>query len=178
LSQVLFQRATRAGLIAPELHPIPRSSWGNRDAINDVHPPDQTHPSLLTFRASASRTALNIKRLGNCSAIFRKLDHHLLVQPDVHRGSIFRIARVVQLLGQLLASSKAAVQLEKLHQIYNRVPPIEFLLIAGEIFENPFDINMNMGCSRRSRGLRAACAGRGGTSGRWTLCLAAAGGCT
>jgi len=61
------------------------------------------------------------------AAVFGEFDHDLLVQPNVHRRRIFRAPGVVELGGKLLARGEAAVELEKLPQIDDRLSPIEIL---------------------------------------------------
>ena len=63
------------------------------------------------------------------------------MQPDVHFGGAIEGAGVAEFLCQLLAGTKAAVQLQQLHQIGDRLSPFEiFVLIVVEFLEDGFDV--------------------------------------
>ena len=55
---------------------------------------------------------LDLEGVRHFSAVFRQLDHHLLVQPNIHRGRVIHIASVIQFLSQLLARGQAAIEVE------------------------------------------------------------------
>src|SRR4051794_19531688 len=53
------------------------------------------------------------------------------MQPDVHRGRIVRVPGVVKLFGEFLPCAQAAIEPEKLHHVYDRISPIELLLVLS-----------------------------------------------
>ena len=69
----------------------------------------------------------------------------------------FDVAGVIQFLCQFLARREAAVEIEQLHQIDDRLSPIELLFVlAGELGENGFDIDLRLRRAWCSRGFGAA----------------------
>src|SRR6516165_8623433 len=168
----------KVGISSPKHHPRPNGSELPLPRHQSETRTGPTERVVLALGLGLT-DPLSLQRFWNLSAIFRELDHYLLMQPDVHRSRVLGVARVVQLFRQLLARGKAAVQIEQLHQINDRVSPIELLLVlASEILEHGFDIDLNTNWTRGGRGRRAACAGCRGGGGCWTGCLAAAGGRT
>jgi len=61
------------------------------------------------------------------ATVFGELDHDLLMQPNVHRRGILHAPSVVELCSKLFAGGEAAVQFENLHQVDDRLAPIEIL---------------------------------------------------
>ena len=52
-------------------------------------------------------------------------------------AEIVLVAGKMKLLGELLARRKARIEIEQLHQIDDRMPPVELLLVArGKLVEN------------------------------------------
>ena len=73
----------------------------------------------------------------NFAAVLRQLLYHFLVQPDVHRSRIILVAAIVQFGGKLLPRRQAAVHPDKLHQVDDRSPPIQFLRIfLGQVVQD------------------------------------------
>ena len=58
-----------------------------------------------------------------------KLGHDLIVQPDVHFRRAIVSPSVAELLRQLFAGAKAAVELEQLHQIDDGLFPVVLLVL-------------------------------------------------
>ena len=65
-------------------------------------------------------------------AIRRKFGDHFLDQPHVHCRSVGGAAGVVQFGGELFASREAAIYVESLQKIDDRVAPVEFLMMLGD----------------------------------------------
>ena len=63
-----------------------------------------------TLRKGEDERRLVLEIGGDLAAIGGELDHHLLVQPDIHLGRILGVAGVMQLLGELLARGLARVR--------------------------------------------------------------------
>ena len=57
--------------------------------------------------------------VGDFPAAGREFGHYLLVQPNVHAGRVVHVASMNKFLSKLLASAKARVDVERLHQIDN-----------------------------------------------------------
>src|SRR5262245_4278183 len=101
--------------------------------------------------ATVRRGSGVLEALRHFPAGLGELDHHLLVQPDVHRRGAVERAGIAEFLRQLLACAEAAVQLEKLHQIDDRCVPVEVLvLLVGE----PRDHRLDIGLRHRLAGRR------------------------
>ena len=85
----------------------------------------QTRGAVLRHGAGSGFAQPN-QRLGvletdrHHAAALGKLRHDLLVQPDVHFRRAIESSSVAELLRQLLAGAKAAVELEQLHEIDDR----------------------------------------------------------
>ncbi len=76
------------------------------------------------------------------TTVLRKLRHHLLVQPDVHFGGTVERAAVMQLFCELLARGKAAVEIKQLHEIDDRLAPVElFSLLGRNIPQDCFNVD-------------------------------------
>jgi hypothetical protein len=72
----------------------------------------------------AGSSVLVLETVRHHAAALSKFDHDLLVEPDVHFRRAIEFALVSEFLRQLLAGAKAAVQLEQLHQIDDRLFPV------------------------------------------------------
>ena len=71
-------------------------------------------------------------------------------------AEIFLVALVVKLVCQVLARRGAAIQVKQLHQIDDRFPPIQpLLLLLGERVEHPGDIDRSPGRKGRPLPYRA-----------------------
>ena len=82
-----------------------------------------------------------LKAFGHRAATLGKLRHDLLVQPQVHFGRAIEGAGVAEFLGQLFAGAKAAVELQQLHQIDDRLLPVEiFALLVVDFLEDRFEV--------------------------------------
>jgi len=111
------------------------------------------------------RSVLDLGR--QLAAIGRELGHHLLVQPDVHAGRIVGVAGVAELLGELLARGEAGVDIERLHQVDDRGPPLQLLPLRGDrLVEDGRHIDCRPGGSRRRGGRRRCAAGGSRARGR------------
>ena len=65
------------------------------------------------------------------------------MQPDIHFRRAIERAGVVQFFRELLTRRKAAVEIENLHEVYDRLPPVELLALLGrEIAKDAFDIHL------------------------------------
>src|SRR5205814_489922 len=69
-------------------------------------------------RRVTTRSVLEVR--WDLAAVFGKLGHDLLMQPDVHRRRVVHIAIVMKFLSQRLARVQAAVHPEEFHQIHDR----------------------------------------------------------
>jgi hypothetical protein len=66
----------------------------------------------------------------------------MLVQPDVHGRGVIHVAGIVQLLCEFLARAEAAAEVQQLHQIHDRLSPIEFLFfLRGEICQHGLHVS-------------------------------------
>jgi hypothetical protein len=75
--------------------------------------------------------------VGHLTAILAGLLDDLLVQPDVHGGRVLLVARVVQLVGKLLADLQTAVEIEQLQQVDDGALVGEGLaLVGGKVGED------------------------------------------
>ena len=75
--------------------------------------------------------------VGHFAAVLRKLHHDLLVEPNIHGRRIVLVAGKMKLPGKLFARRKAGIEIEQLHQVDDRMPPVELLLVArGKLVEN------------------------------------------
>src|SRR5262249_44414322 len=108
-------------------------------------------------RARAEQPLPESKRLvpqigWDFAAILRELDHDLFVQPDVHCSAVFGVAGIVQFFCQFLSRTEATIKFEQLHKIDDRLTPIQFFLVlAGELAQNGFNVDLAL---RRHRSLR------------------------
>jgi hypothetical protein len=48
---------------------------------------------------------------GDLAAVFGKLDHHLLMKPDIHRRRIVHVSAVMQFLGKVFPRGETAVEI-------------------------------------------------------------------
>lgn len=53
------------------------------------------------------------------TAVLGQFSHDLLVQPPVHGRGVVHVTGIVQLLGKLLASGEATVEVEEFHQVHD-----------------------------------------------------------
>src|SRR5262249_3539013 len=67
---------------------------------------------------------LDLKGVRNLSSVFRKLDHDLLVQPDIHRRRIICCPGMVQFFGSFFARRVTVVEFEKFHELNDRPSPV------------------------------------------------------
>src|SRR5262245_40306887 len=99
---------------------------------------EQRYP--LPFGTGARRSGV-LEAFRHVAATFGELEHNLPMQPDVHRPRAVERAGIAELLGQLLAGSEAAVELEQLHQVDNRFIPVEvFVLLVRDLRDHRLDL--------------------------------------
>src|SRR5262249_9647112 len=99
------------------------------------HPP--RYRALM--RSVSSRSSV-LETVRNLAAAFGELGHDLLVQPDVHFRRAVERALVAKLLRQLLARAETAVEVEQLHQVDDRLFPVQFFTLAvGDLLYHHLD---------------------------------------
>src|SRR6476661_10040815 len=87
-------------------------------------------------RARGHACSCALEALRYLAPALREPGHDLLVQPDIHVGGAVELAPVAKFLCQLFAGTEAAVQLQELHQIDDRLVPIEVLiLVIGDLLD-------------------------------------------
>src|SRR4028119_1664787 len=111
-------------------------------------------------RTDVMATSVRQQLCRDFPAVLRKLAHHFLVQPDVHRCRVVRVAGVAEIGGQLLALAKTAVHAEKLEQVDDGVLPVELLrMFRGQTIEARRNVP-GRGRAARARGGALATAQR------------------
>nr|GEU28325.1 hypothetical protein [Tanacetum cinerariifolium] len=164
------QRAARApapGRTTSWLTPAGRQQTGCCDERHG-------HGKSAQERAFTWQRGTSVFQVGrHLAAVFRQLVHDLAVKPDIHRGRIVGVARVVQLLRQFLARLQAAVQFQQLQQVDNRGAPVQGLArLLGLAVEDGFHVHFGqVHAGRRGSGVggrdagRCRCRGHGGGVG-------------
>jgi hypothetical protein len=99
-----------------------RLKRSSRRAQRFAFPTTDAHLAAITggagkfCRIQATRLlhkgTLILQIVRNLATVLGELDHHLFVQPDIHCGRIFGVTSIVQLMCQLFARGKTAIQVE------------------------------------------------------------------
>ena len=98
-------------------------------------------PSRTSSERPVAASLLCLETIRHLAAALGELDHDLPVQPEIHLGGAIEGAGIAEFLCQLLARAEAAVQFQQLHQIDDRLSPVEiFFLIVVQPLENGLDV--------------------------------------
>src|SRR3954453_4735962 len=98
-------------------------------------------PSRTSSERPVAAALLCLETIRHLAAGLGELGYDLPVQPEVHLGGAIERAGVAELLCQLLARAETAFQFQQLHQIDDRLSPVEvFSLIVVQPLENGFDV--------------------------------------
>src|SRR3954471_1013742 len=128
----------------PPVRPAPSTACGTTCAgmRRWAHSwPCRRAPSRTSSERPVAAAALCLETIRHLAAALGELGHDLPVQPEVHLGGAIEGAGVAELLRQLLARTEAAVQFQQLHQIDDRLSPVEvFSLIVVQPLENGLDV--------------------------------------
>src|SRR5271166_980388 len=90
---------------------------------------------LLSFAVLQGASSC-LETVRHLAAALGELGHHLLMQPDVHFRGAVECAGIAELMGELLAGAQAAVEVEQLHQIDDRLLPVVFFFLPGGELRN------------------------------------------
>src|ERR1700681_26058 len=119
----------------------------NRSQVRRFQSKRPARARAFAFWFCAGRSVLDLRR--QLAAVGGKLDHDLLLQPDVHGGGIIAVAGVAELLRELLARGEAGIDIERLHQVDDRGAPFQLFALGGNrLVEDGRDVD---GCRGRSR---------------------------
>src|ERR1700716_695806 len=119
----------------------------NRSQVRRFQSKRPARARAFAFWFCAGKSVLDLRR--QLAAVGGKLDHDLLVQPDVHGGGIIAVAGVAEFLRKLLARGEAGIDIERLHQIDDRGAPFQLFALGGNrLVEDGRDVD---GCRGHSR---------------------------
>src|SRR5689334_22373851 len=144
--------ATEVSASAPVASSVLRSSEVMHSSLHYFYLVSQSKGPVRTRALSLSRRKnplmLDFRR--QLAAIGGELGHDLLVQPDVHAGGVVGVTGIAKLLGEFLAGGEAGVDVERLHQVDDRGPPFQLLMLGGHrLVQDRRDVDALRGRRRR-----------------------------